>query len=141
MEVIVLLLPVIWALVATGIGLVLYRSSRALFSSQESSATAKKIRLTGSVVIAALFFLLIRQATPSGNLTSIPKGSVILSADRAAQLSRLGEQIEAEAVEFNACLSALDPQGQGCQDSGHRIRRMAGELNGEFGALTRDPPR
>ena len=51
------LLPIVWAVVATMIGVVLYKSSQAVVeSSRQSAKTKQRIRLAGSVAIAAVAF-------------------------------------------------------------------------------------
>ena len=54
--------PVVWAIVATAIGLVLYKSSSALIEQRKEGRT---IRLTGSVAIAVLTFFGLRWASHS----------------------------------------------------------------------------
>jgi hypothetical protein len=87
------LLPVIWAVVSTIIALVLYRTSSAFFMQNDVTKTrTRRIRLVGSVVIAALTFLGLRYATPTPLLPD-PAGDrqVVRKADVAEATNAMNE--------------------------------------------------
>jgi hypothetical protein len=99
MDMITLVLPVIWAIVATIIGIVLYRTSSALFHSVERSKTrTRTIRLTGSVAIAAFAFFAMKLATPTERLRTT----------NTVVASQIGE-IERATLEAQAALTNDDP--------------------------------
>jgi hypothetical protein len=109
-DLITLLLPIAWASVATVIGLVLYRSSKALIQSVTTSEAKKRtIRLTGSVAIAALAFFAMKWATPAQRLTTT---NAVIRGD----LDRLQRSyLEAEAAlavnDIPACRTAVTEMG------------------------------
>lgn len=62
-----IILPLVWVVVSTVIALILYRTSEAFFEQKVSGRHgAKRIRLVGSVVIAAVVFLGLARFTPVG---------------------------------------------------------------------------
>ncbi|MCF6368345.1 hypothetical protein [Rhizobium halophilum] len=62
-------LPVIWLLVATIVALILYRTSETLFEERAAKSTqGRRVRLTGSVVIAALAFYGLKTSTSTAAL-------------------------------------------------------------------------
>jgi hypothetical protein len=68
------LLPILWAIVSTVIALLLYKTSKAVFVSNETrnvkqNTVRKRLSLAGSVVIAGLAFLGMKNATPVENIT------------------------------------------------------------------------
>lgn len=59
-------LPILWTIVSTIVSLILYKSSSAFFESKRSrEGETRRIRLVGSIVIAALVFLALWRATPA----------------------------------------------------------------------------
>jgi hypothetical protein len=116
MEAITLFLPVIWAIVATALGIILYRTSAALFEDQRRSRTqTRTLRLTGSVVIAGIAFLGIRGATPADRL----------AMPRAALRAELDE-IDRSILEAQAALTNEDPSG--CKIALLRLSQTAARL-------------
>ncbi len=73
---ITLILPIVWSIVATCIGAVLYKTSAALFEdTSRARGRTRSLRLTGSVVIAALAFVGMRSATPVDRL-ELPRAAL-----------------------------------------------------------------
>jgi hypothetical protein len=115
MAILLLLLPILWALVGTGVGLLLYKTSAALFESTERSETkTKRIRATGSVVIAGAAFCGMWRATPS---------------DLAQQASKLGEQAR-EVDRASLAVAACDASAcqQACSREVTDLRAKTTEL-------------
>lgn len=109
MDTLTLLLPVIWAVVSTAIGLILYRSSEAMFeASHLSDGGKKRIRLTGSVVIAALAFYGMKLATPQSRLEPLPPGAIVVSQDRFHSLLASAERTDRLSLELSGALEAND---------------------------------
>lgn len=81
-----LILPIVWAIVATIVALTLYRTSQAVFEQEDIRETSRrKLRLVGSVVIAALVFWGLAHYTPMENYSKLDKGQVRI--DRALLLA------------------------------------------------------
>ena len=107
-----LFLPIFWAIVSTMIGLVLYKSSSALFEQTQGNDTDKKrIRLAGSVTIAALAFYGMKTATPSSRLLIASPG--MISVEGAFSFDKLQESsiaLDRLALEVQGCVSTIDDQ-------------------------------
>jgi hypothetical protein len=117
MELLTLVLPVFWAIVATTIGLILYRSSASFFVSEaRGQRSTRKLRLAGSVVIAGLAFYSMQQATPTERLKS----------DQSAELTRLAVDIDQHVLELSACF-ATTPAG--CDAQLARLKALSLRLN------------
>jgi hypothetical protein len=110
-EYLITLLPVLWAIVATAIALVLYRTSEGLFEEKiKSASTTRRIRLTGSSVIAALAFLGMAKATPERLMTSNPNDTVLLPVSDVRLLNDRMAIIEDQLMELEACVSVRGVQ-------------------------------
>lgn len=95
-ELIRLLLPVIWAIVSTLIGLILYKTSSAFFEeSRQNEGFKRKMRLMGSVVIAALTYLALWQSTPTALQLGVPDDSMIV---RRADIAASSEDVKEAAA-------------------------------------------
>jgi hypothetical protein len=112
MDLIRLFLPVIWALVAAAIGRLLYATSSAFFEQMKRTQEEKKrLRLVGSVCIAAIVYLGLWQATPATLRVGVPADSVtVRRSDLHAATEEL-EQTKSAASELLAC-AALAPSSQ-----------------------------
>jgi len=134
MHILILLLPTIWAIVSTTVAVVLYRSSSAIFSGNElMGLPAKKVRLTGSIVIAIIIFLLIRGATPVENLIVNSPDSLIMSRDQKVYLELASDQLEASIVDLNGCI-AMESVAN-CAEVGQRARVDAADLKNRILSL------
>lgn len=124
---VVLLLPVAWAVIATLIGIVLYRSSEAVFENFTGSNGAKRsLRLTGSVVIAALAFYGIKVSTPAQNLVAANPGMAqVPVAEVRLAISKANENVN-DLVVLESCLE-LDQSGK-CRDQLTVLQNRAREL-------------
>ena len=107
MSYITLMLPVIWAVVATGIGLLLYKSSRAVFedSAQRQGLRNRRIRLTGSIVIAAIAFLGMERSTPRERLYELPVGSLIVQRSAIQEMYENAVEIDRLSLELAGTLA------------------------------------
>jgi hypothetical protein len=107
-----LLLPILWALIATVVGLLLYKTSEALFESKQKDETGtKRLRLLGSVTIAALAFYGMKYATPSERLRAapiIPEGSIVLKRNDVENLHGLTVKLDRSSLDLQGCLTTLD---------------------------------
>lgn len=123
-----LLLPVLWAIVATAIGLVLYRSSNAFFESDRlPSLPAKQIRLTGSVVIAALAFLGMRQATPVSAMEDAVAGMRARPEHEYGTLVESSRRLESQMMELAGC-AEMTQSLVGCQSDISAARRSSQQV-------------
>jgi hypothetical protein len=115
-DLVTLLLPVLWAIISAAIALVLYRTSEALFESVERSKTrTRRIRLAGSVAIAALAFYGMSKYTPSSRLTWDTRGIV----------TGLNE-IDRDVLDAQGALAANDIQT--CGSALRRLQHAAAQL-------------
>lgn len=103
-ELIRLLLPVIWAVVSTLIGLILYKTSSAFFEeSHQREGFKRKIRLMGSVVIAALTYLALWQSTPSSLQLGVPDDSITVRSTDIAAASEDVKEAAAAIIHLVGC--------------------------------------
>jgi hypothetical protein len=90
----------------TVIGLVLYKSSGALFEQRtHKEGGVRRIWLVGSVCIAALAFFGLRQSTPAELLTGVPSSSKVVSITELRAAREALEQANAAIVRLKACVS------------------------------------
>lgn len=109
MEYLTLLLPILWAIVSTTIGLLLYKSSRAVIEDLVVDEDRRsKIRLTGSFAIAILAFFAMKSATPETRLQSIPPGYVAVEKSILTTIARGSQQISRSALNLAAATSVGD---------------------------------
>jgi hypothetical protein len=109
-------LPIVWAIVATIIALLLYRTSKALFDSESvPNIFAKQIRLTGSVVIAGLAFLGMKWSTPEDFIRTAASEHDIRLQQRIDGLIEATRNTETSIAELAACTEMSDSLGA-CSD-------------------------
>jgi HAMP domain-containing protein len=116
MRILLLLMPVIWALVATGIGLLLYKSSSALFEQEIRNTTkTRRLRATGSVAIAAAAFLGMWRATPTDTYQTLE------------EVGRLAGEVERKLLMVSACDATSCSDA--CSDRINEVQRSVGEMS------------
>jgi len=121
MEFIRLFMPVIWALAGTIIGLALYRSSGAFFERTErKEGEVRRLRLVGSICIAAVVFLGIWEATPRELITGIPKDAKLIRIGDLRAVAEDLEQVNSAENSLRACASITPPKH--CQAELDRVR-------------------
>jgi hypothetical protein len=99
------LIPIVWAIVATGLGLLLFRSSEAVFERvQKSKSTKTKLRLVGSVTITAVVFYGLQRATPPEWLNRVPTGMQLVQSQDLAALRTAAYDADNLALEVQACI-------------------------------------
>jgi hypothetical protein len=104
------LLPVLWAVVSTFIGLVLYRSSAAFFEqTRQKPGSTRKIRLVGSICIAAIAFYGLRESTPTALLTGVPKDSQLIRSSDLQGIVEAAEQADSALLKLTACANITQP--------------------------------
>lgn|GEM_PF-2921978 len=136
-DVLTLLLPVIWAIIATVIGLALYKTSDAFFeSTQKNKQGAKKIRLVGSVTIAALAFYGMRLATPSQRLQGINEGAVIVNSSDVKALYELSTKLDNSSLELEGCVHTEDIED--CSRKVEDVRNQISSLNASLIKIMRE---
>ncbi|TAT71063.1 hypothetical protein [Rhizobium ruizarguesonis] len=101
------LIPVAWIVVSTIVGLVLYRSSKAFFT-QKDPQNSRQIRLTGSVVIAALAFIALWKTTPNEMLVGMSEGKRLIAQDEISRAIRSTEQVVATFDRLVVCRKLSD---------------------------------
>lgn len=124
---IILLLPVTWAAIAAVIGLMLYKSSEAIFENlQVKSGQKKTFRVAGSALIAGLAFYLIREATPVQNLYLDSRGIVSVSTESLKYVRGSLDDMSKALIESEACME-LDQVG-GCKSKISDVQRKSRNL-------------
>jgi len=109
MELLTLLLPVVWILVATAVGLVLYRSSEALVEDMVSEKTRRqRVRLTGAFAIAIVSFFAMKLSTPDSRLQLLPVGKVVVDESVVALVLAGSERTSSISMLVAAKLAAGD---------------------------------
>lgn len=103
---VIIALPIIWAVVSTVIALILYKSSDALFEQRfPVKSERRRVKLVGSIVIAAIVFLGLAKFTDLSPFSDISKNQ------RRVLVSTLGEHRHNLVVlrnayeEMNGCVS------------------------------------
>lgn len=112
MQVLRILLPVVWAVVAAVIGWLLYKRST-------SRIELKWVAFTGAAVIAAAAFYGMYRATPTGLLADPQLGA----AARAA-----GELVNATRQAAKECIAQPDPQRLRCADAMQDLHARSAQL-------------
>src|SRR5260370_25129251 len=103
-EIKVAVLPCLWALLATVIAVSLYKTSSALF---EETQGKRRIRLTGSVTIAALAFYGLKWATPDmpkvqPGMQTVSTVDLKRSYDVAVSLDRAALELDRKSTRLNS---------------------------------------
>lgn len=102
MEFLRLGLPVLWLLVATGVAMLLYKTSEALFEEERrGEAATRRIRLVGSATIAAFAFVGLMYATKA---VERPTGSKIVTAETIGDLRVRRTRAVQAVAELERCL-------------------------------------
>ena len=123
MQTLLVLLPIVWALVATGIALLLYKTSATFFESKEVNATrTKRIRATGSVVIAGAAFFGMWVATPSDHVKKL------------ARLHDLAQDVDRASLAIGGCDASACQHA--CTPEVHRLRESTTALVQELAAAS-----
>jgi hypothetical protein len=126
MEVVRLFLPVIWALVGTLIGLVLYRSSSAFFEQvKRKNGAVRKVRLVGSICIAAVVYLGLWRATPTSLQTGVPDDSKLVPKQELRAAVEALEQAVAAVSSVEGCAAAA--AASKCQSELATLRARTGD--------------
>lgn len=110
-----LLLPIGWAIVATGIGLLLYKSSSALIQQKDKTRT---LRFTGSAAIAALAFFGLRWA--SHQLMDL------VPVDNMIEIQNTAKNLDRKLLEVQACAATLADDA--CQQKVREAKEQSGSL-------------
>lgn len=141
MNILIYFLPIIWASVATAIGLILYKSSKALFESNDNNPQGtRRIRFVGSAAIAGGAFLAMKIATPGALLVAIPDDSFLVKRAELTELTRSGQRLEEQLLRLESCLateSAVSCRSQLTQMSS-TTRELAIDLDRALQAGERD---
>jgi hypothetical protein len=121
MQSIHLFLPVVWAITSTILGLIVYRGSSVLFEkTQRDEWPIRRVRLVGSICIAALAYLGFCEATPSALQIGISEDAMsIRKVDIQAVIEAL-EQANASVSSLDACV-AISSSTQ-CQSELNSVR-------------------
>ena len=116
------LLPIIWAVVATLVALALYKTSKAFFEGRSANdgGQVRRIRLVGSVVIAAVTFGALWRVTPVQDIrnldpTSRVEREYLAELEEAARALRIEkDRLEAcrSMTELSQCASQVDAMGR-----------------------------
>jgi hypothetical protein len=136
MEYIKLFLPIGWVVVSAFVGVLLYRTSDALYESlSKSEASRKRLKLTGSIVIAAVTFLGIYYVTPRGALDPRPAGMQYVPVVEVQRLLDAVTAVQDQALALSACLSInasrdCSGQVQDIQSSAAVLEREARQIEG-----------
>jgi hypothetical protein len=105
MEILTLLLPAVWALIASGIGLLLFKSSEAVFESVErANKRTKRLRLAGSVLIAVFAFWGMKGATPAGRLRGREEGTIPVPISKVEESFDVATRLDRATLELSGCI-------------------------------------
>jgi hypothetical protein len=138
MEVFILLLPVLWASLATIIGLVLYKSSEALFEQENvKDSSTRRIRLVGSVVIAGAAFGAMYWATPRSSLELKQKDAKCASSSRVDRLTQDWTDLRQKVLDLQACLASQEIQTcqAKSQDLQANVTRVENAIQNLYGGV------
>lgn len=123
-----LFMPLIWAAVSLLVALILYWTSKAFISGDQLfGLPVKQVRIGGSVVIFALVFMLLRQATTAGTVY-VPASSLIA-------LGRAAEQVDAARADVETCLATEMLDTPGCRQHVERMANRWREMKIQADAL------
>ena len=132
------LLPLAWLAAATGAALLLYRSSSALFDGDSiGPVKAKRIRLTGSVVIAALAYIGMWQATSRLGLLAAGPDRLVVGQQDAMSMVKAALEHEEHMVEVSGCAEAIATIA--CRETIATARRSARELREKAESFVETP--
>jgi hypothetical protein len=133
-ELLSLVLPVLWALIGTLIGLLLYRSSSAFFSStQKTQKGTRAIRLTGSIAIAAIAFYGMKAATPPERLLGARQGTVLVPEYKVNELAEFITQLDRTALEVQACVATIVDET--CKEKTQSLKNEASTMQAKIADL------
>ena len=130
-DTIVLVLPVLWAVVAAVIALLLYKTSESVLKGLAIPGI-KGLRLAGSAAIFVVVFLLLRSSTDTA---SRPQGQVVAPAE-LTNLRELAERVENDMVELNGCVATVDAiepcadKVQQARGDAHRLKQAIDLIRG-----------
>lgn len=100
-----LFMPVIWAFVAAGLALLLYRTSQAVFLSDvKTKGRRQQLGLVGSVVIFGVIFLGLGHYSPGSLMKEMQEGRVRIPLQDLEALDAALGSLEGAGDELNACL-------------------------------------
>ena len=134
---VILMMPVLWVVVATIVGLILYKTSSAFFAeSKKSKQSTRNLRLTGSVVIAAGAFLLMKFATPDDLRTMVPKGSILVNQASIDMIAKRTTDLENGLVRVGGC-TAIEQPASTCARDVEMAKDLATSLHAEVESLPR----
>jgi hypothetical protein len=120
-EYLITLLPVVWALVATLIAMILYRTSSGLFEQRVQKQTVtRRVRMTGSIFIAALAFVGLAKSTPPNVMTIESRDLVKVPVSEVRMLRDRVHYLENQLVELEGCAAIKGPQNCAEQMEGMR---------------------
>lgn len=98
------LLPVLWAGLAAGVALLLYRTSGALIEGDSLfGLPVKGVRLTGSVVIFLVAFYAVNRATTDVAALRADPSRISVAKSDVERLGELSQQVDSDAVDIAAC--------------------------------------
>lgn len=122
-EFIPVLLPIIWAIVATIIGLILYRSSEAFFEqSRSGDGNKRRIRIVGSITISALVYLGLWNATPESAAAGFGSEVFVISKNDFNSAITILNEATAAISRIEACTTVTSLSGCGNEISTARNR-------------------
>jgi hypothetical protein len=134
---VILMMPVLWVIVATIVGLILYKTSSAFFAeSKKSKQATRNLRLTGSVVIAAGAFLLMKFATPDELRTLTPKGTILVDQASIDVIVKRAADLENGLVRAGGC-TAIEQSAPNCARDVELAKDLATALQADIERLSR----
>jgi hypothetical protein len=132
------LLPILWAAISTVIALLLYRTSSAFFEQEAKAADGtRRIRLVGSVVIAAVVFVGLWRVTPAAVLTGAGRDQVAFGAQELRDLQATTGVMGDAVTRLEAC-DATQAVGGDCAEALHVVRTSLDAVQAKLAGLA--PP-
>lgn len=102
-----ILIPILWAVLAAVLALVLYKTSTGVFGRDEVGKDAtRKLRLTGSIVVAGVIFFGLKWATPSQLLVGTSGSQSVKTATHNANIDAVLQSLQ----DLDACAEITVPQ-------------------------------
>lgn len=100
------IIPLLWALVSAALALLLYKTSNGLFEQVSSDREqTRRIRLVGSIVLAAAIFVALKWATPEAIVTGQLRGSAIIPKSKLHSSAGAMQGLRNSFDRLEACAS------------------------------------
>jgi type VI protein secretion system component VasK len=126
-DVVPLLAPLVWAGVSVCVALVLYKTSGSFFEREGGESGGKiRLRLTGSIVIAACVFFALWKVTPEAALDTAHQRDAQNLNRKLGEVANLVTDARAQSAELQACIGEMDPSD--CKQMAETLDRQIRQI-------------